>query len=144
MKEVKYIPLDLVKADKNPNIIWKVKDVSQDKRGNVLYRVVAAEDNDAFIYLYEHQIVPVPLTPKILKKNGWERNGGDSYLKYSLYRVFFDVCHVYTLKYYEGSTSKYFDFISKDSKCFYKSNIMYCHQLQHLLFGLGLPMDLKV
>jgi hypothetical protein len=144
MKEVKYIPLDLVKADKNPNIIWKVKDVSQDKRGNVLYRVVAAEDNDAFIYLYEHQIAPVPLTPKILKKNGWERNGGDSYLKYSLYRVFFDVCHVYTLKHYEGSTSKYFDFISKDSKCCYKSNIMYCHQLQHLLFGLGLPMDLKV
>lgn len=42
------------------------------------------------------------------------------------------------------STFKYFDFISEHSKCCYKSNIMYCHQLQHLLFGLGLPMDLKV
>ena len=134
MKEVKYIPLDLVKADKNPNIIWKVKDVSQDKRGNVLYRVVAAEDNDAFIYLYEHQIAPVPLTTEILEKNGWVKDycigNEDRYAKYDF---------LYISYYRNNNTTKLFV-----KGLTLLSNIKYVHQLQHLLFGLGLPMDLKV
>lgn len=134
MVEVKYIPGDLVMHQ------GKVTTV-RECRGDYYVLNCQHSKEDAVYYT---DLKLVQLTPKILKKNGWERNGGDSYLKYSLYRVFFDVCHVYTLKHYEGSTSKYFDFISKDSKCCYKSNIMYCHQLQHLLFGLGLPMDLKV
>lgn len=134
MNKLEYIPGDLVMYQ------GKVTTV-RECRGNYYVLNCQHSIEDAVYYT---DLKPVQLTPKILKKNGWERNGGDSYLKYSLYRVFFDVCHVYTLKHYEGSTSKYFDFISKDSKCCYKSNIMYCHQLQHLLFGLGLPMDLKV
>lgn len=134
MKEVKYIPLDLVKADKSPNIIWKVKDVSQDKRGNVLYRVVAAEDNDAFIYLYEHQIAPVPLTPEILEKNGWGKDycigNEDRYVKYDF---------LYISYYRNDNTTKLFV-----KGLTLLSNIKYVHQLQHLLFGLGLSMNLKV
>lgn len=165
MEEVKYIPGDLVMTNGVPlgtakDIVYRVTSSDPSKTlklddGTVLKGVVCLENIEGAEFgekgylsgdccAWVKDIAPIPLTPKILKKNGWERNGGDSYLKYSLYRVFFDVCHVYTLKHYEGSTSKYFDFTSKDSKCCYKSNIMYCHQLQHLLFGLGLPMNLKV
>lgn len=135
--EQKFIIGDIVKYDNKIMIIKEPRDGSH-------FDLSCPKEGLVYCLVDVDEIKPMEITPKILKKNGWERNGGDSYLKYSLYRVFFDVCHVYTLKHYEGSTSKYFDFISEDSKCCYKSNIMYCHQLQHLLFGLGLPMDLKV
>lgn len=135
--EQKFIIGDIVKYDNKIMIIKEPRDGSH-------FDLSCPKEGLVYCLVDVDEIKPMEITPKILKKNGWERNGGDSYLKYSLYRVFFDVCHVYTLKHYEGSTSKYFDFISKDSNCCYKSNIMYCHQLQHLLFGLGLPMDLKV
>ena len=138
MKEVKYIPLDLVKADKNPNIIWKVKDVSQDKRGNVLYRVVAAEDNDAFIYLYEHQIASIHLTPEILEKNGWYK---EPYENVTWYKYRTDKSNLYICK---DSFNKKDWLVCVDLDKHYIANINYVHQLQHLLFGLGLPMDLKV
>lgn len=138
MKEVKYIPLDLVKADKNPNIIWKVKDVSQDKRGNVLYRVVAAEDNDAFIYLYEHQIAPVPLTPEILEKNGWFE---DSFL--DSYKSFYKNDRNYPSLHGQQTKDGYIYDVDFGEETII-TNIKYVHQLQHLLFGLGLSMDLKV
>ena len=137
MKEVKYIPLDLVKADKNPNIIWKVKDVSQDKRGNVLYRVVAAEDNDAFIYLYEHQIASVPLTPEILEKNGWKtQNGWFYYLdvrKGFISYIDIDFQH-------KSGSGKLLVKLNKDSLL----EIEYVHQLQHLLYGLGINHEMEV
>ena len=138
MKEVKYIPLDLVKADKNPNIIWKVKDVSQDKRGNVLYRVVAAEDNDAFIYLYEHQIAPVPLTPEILEKNGWFE---DSFL--DSYKSFYKNDRIYPSLHGQNTQNGYaFDIDIGETNIM--TNVKYVHQLQHLLFGLGLNSEMEV
>lgn len=138
MKEVKYIPLDLVKADKNPNIIWKVKDVSQDKRGNVLYRVVAAEDNDVFIYLYEHHIAPIPLTPEILEKNGWNKESSENVTWYK-YRT--DKSYLYICK--DSFNNKgWLVCVALDKH--YIANINYVHQLQHLLFGLGLNREMEV
>lgn len=148
MKEVKYIPLDLVKADKNPNIIWKVKDVSQDKCGNILYRVVAAEDNDAFIYLYEHQIASVPLTPEILEKNGWKKK--------VMSRGILNSHWVYTKPeieeygyfpiYIEKGIGKEFDVypFAYNKSCTQITYIKYVHELQHLLFGLGLNSEMEV
>lgn len=148
MKEVKYIPLDLVKADKNPNIIWKVKDVSQDKCGNILYRVVAAEDNDAFIYLYEHQIASVPLTPEILEKNGWKKK--------VMSRGILNSHWVYTKPdieeygyfpiYIEKGIGKEFDVypFTYNKSCTQITYIKYVHELQHLLFGLGLNSEMEV
>ena len=138
MKEVKYIPLDLVKADKNPNIIWKVKDVSQDKHGNVLYRVVAAEDNDAFIYLYEHQIASVPLTSEILEKNGWDKEPSENV---TLYKYSTDKSNLYICK--DSFNNKdWLVCVALDKYCV--ANINYVHQLQHLLFGLGLNLEMEV
>lgn len=140
MKEVKYIPGDLVKADKYPNIIWKVKDVSQDKRGNVLYRVVAAEDNDAFIYLYEHQIAPVPLTPEILEKNGWVKDThhhcldeipAEAYEKKDFPLTYFNV--TFGKKRIQASHDSLF-----------VRNLKYVSDLQHLFFGLGINHEMEV
>lgn len=154
MKEVKYIPLDLVKADKNPNIIWKVKDVSQDKRGNVLYRVVAAEDNDAFIYLYEHQIAPIPLTPEILEKNGWKKSIGWSYVGsekrgYQFSKelddkwVELDRMTYGDLQICQCENLRDWSYINECNH-YFRFDFTYVHELQHLLFGLGLSMNLKV
>lgn len=82
-------------------------------------------------------IVPIPITPKILEKNGWRTQNRWYY--------YLDVA--------EGFIS----YIGIDFK--YKSNkghlyvevdgnnmveIQYCHELQHFLFGLGLNSEMEV
>ena len=145
MNKLEYIPEDLVKSDNNTKILLKVRDLTKGKRGDVLYRLVAAEDNDVVIYLSEHQITPIPLTPDILEKNGWKRNGGQYSFTYKPYagdkveligffiEMFKDVHDILKHRYFQ---------ITHEDKivcgCFY------IHQLQHLLFGLGLNHEMKV
>ena len=83
----------------------------------------------------------VPITPEILEKNGWDKEPSEN------------------VTWYKYSTDKSNLYICKDSfnnkdwlVCValdkhYVANIIninYVHQLQHLLFCLGLPMGLKV
>ena len=89
-------------------------------------------------------IVPIPLTPAILEKNGWKRNGG----QYS-----------FTFKSYTGDKVEYIGFFIEMFKNVHKmlkykyfqiflenKNIygcFYVHQLQHHLFGLGLNSEME-
>lgn len=61
------------------------------KKGDVL----VSEDNDAFIYLYEHQVAPIPLTPEILEKNGWNKEPSENVTWYK-YRT--DKSNLYICK----------------------------------------------
>lgn len=133
---MKYIPGDLVKSNNNPNIIWKVKDVSQNKRNNILYRLISIEGNKVFIY-FEHQITPIQLTPDILRANGWKTQNKKYYFltinKGFVANIGIDFEH-------KSSNGNLYVEINGSNM----AEIQYCHQLQHLLFGLGLPFDLKV
>lgn len=83
-------------------------------------------------------IVPIPLTPEILEKNGWKKEPSENVTWY---------------KYCTGKSNLY---ICKDSfnnkdwlVCVgldkhYIANILYVHQLQNLLFGLWLDSDMIV
>lgn len=79
-------------------------------------------------------IATIPLTPEILKKNWWGKDycigNEDRYAKYDF---------LYISYYRNDNTTKLFV-----KGLTLLSNIKYVHQLQHLLFGLGLSMDLKV
>ena len=145
MNKLEYIPEDLVKSSNNSKILLKVRDLTKGKRGDILYRLVAAEDNDVVIYLSEHQITPIPLTPEILKKNGWKRNGGQYSFTYKPYagdkveligffiEMFKDV--------HDMLKHRYFQITHEDKVicgCFY------VHQLQHYLFGLGINNEMEV
>lgn len=90
-----------------------------------------------------HELIePIRLTPQILEDNGWvkgelkkEDNACDSYYPYSKKGC------IVELRYYP-SCDMFLTYIGQEALM----NILflYVHQLQHLLFGLGLSSNLKV
>ena len=76
---------------------------------------------------HQLELSGVPLTPEILKKNGWQEGYGIYYYE--------DITVVYIDNYYWIVGLKEIDdFLHID----------YVHQLQHLLFGLGLNSEMEV
>lgn len=138
MKEVKYIPGDLIKSDRIPNSIWKIEEVLQDKYWEALYRCVDARNDIYCTNLYKHRIVPIPLTPEILEKNGWYKEPSENVTWYK-YRT--DKSYLYICK--DSFNNKdWLVCVALDKH--YVANINYVHQLQHLLFGLGLNYEMEV
>ena len=81
------------------------------------------EYNDAYFFreVRPQDLVPIPLTYEMLEKNGWKWDGQD----------FVGACLLYP----EGN---YFVFDA------FRTKIKYVHQLQHLLFGLGIDFDFNL
>lgn len=135
MDKLEYIPGDLVKY--NGNIITI-------ENSDGYYATYYDEDE----YLQEinvNAIEGIPLTPAILEKNGWKRNGGQYSFTYKPYagdkveligffiEMFKDV--------HDMLKHRYFQITHEDKVicgCFY------VHQLQNFLFGLGLNHKMKV
>ena len=130
MEKVKYIPGDLIKSDRIPDSIWKIEEVLQDKYWGALYRCVDAINDICCTDLYKHQIVPVPLTSEILKKNEWKEVGLDVF------------------EHPDNSLIEVCPYSVQCSEVYYDNELLlefdYVHQLQHLLLGLGLDSNLKV
>lgn len=144
MCEVKYISGDLVQLKQMPNTVCTVIGVMSKfnipkivEKKPPIYEIIIG-NNEGLIYLNEEDIIGMPLTPKTLETNGWIET----------------LCEIHNSK-FKGFEQKMFHMILeykptyKGFSVFYwgeflTSNIEYVHQLQHLLFGLGLPMDLKV
>lgn len=138
MKEVKYIPGDLIKSDRIPNSIWKIEEVLQDKYWEALYRCVDARNDIYCTNLYKHRIVPIPITPEILEKNGWNKEPSEN-VTWCKYRT--DKSNLYICK--DSFNNKdWLVCVALDKH--YIANINYVHQLQHLLFGLGLNLEMEV
>lgn len=138
MKEVKYIPGDLIKSDRIPHSIWKIEEVLQDKYWEALYRCVDARNDICCTDLYKHRIVPIPITKEILEKNEWYKEPSENVTWYK-YRT--DKSYLYICK--DSFNNKdWLVCVALDKH--YVANINYVHQLQHLLFGLGLNLEMEV
>lgn len=141
MKETKYIPGDLVMF-KNPfepsdTCVGIVKFL-----GNISDIILLCPYTNLNLecFIKVENIQGIPITPEILEKNGWKRTQifiDDDGLEFHTY---IDDERCLDLQYYP-QYKKFAAFICKQEVL---SDIEYVHQLQHLLFGLGLPMDLKV
>lgn len=125
-----YISGDLVMTKTKTNnfipngVVCKFVDyVAIDK---VLIRTIIGIDN--FI-VGKGQIVPIPLTPSILEKNGWEHKD-DIYFKEFPHRklVIMD----------ENA------YIINECCSMFLCPVKFVPQLQHLLFGLGLNSEMEV
>lgn len=78
----------------------------------------------------------VPITPEILEKNGWEKDEEASFKTQLYYRM-------------KGMNRSIVIIIRKDTlrivyNCICLKIIQYIHELQHLLFGLGLNSEMEV
>lgn len=152
MDKLEYIPGDLVMTNGVPlgtaqNVVYRVTSSDPSKTlklddGTVLKGVVCLENIEGAEFgdkgyllgdscAWVKDIVPIPLTPEILEKNGWKKpDGFDSYWldKIGLLQDG-DVWHSAL-----GSTKIAITL----------SNIQYVHELQHLLFGLGINHEMEV
>lgn len=91
----------------------------------------------------EEELSPILLTPEILEKNGWDKDNSKFYE--------YDDDPEYENRYFNWTYNLTLDL---DDCSVYKgtSGILYCllsevkyvHQLQHLLFGLGVNHDMEV
>lgn len=95
--------------------------------------------DDGFLFCdsgaWVKDIVPIPLTPSILEKNGWKKDD------YDLYRL---------------PTKRAYLYITKDTKIndeflvcvglymHYLASVSFVHELQHLLYGLKYNSEMEV
>lgn len=131
MDKLEYIPGDLC------IVKGKVESVCEVDRDNDFS---ITTDQHPFIRLSE--VKPIPLTPEILEKNGWKkevmsRGIKNSHLVYTKPDI---EEYGYFPIYIEKGIGKEFDVypFTCNNVCTQIAYIKYVHQLQHLLFGLGL------
>lgn len=154
MKEVKYIPGDLVMTNGVPlgtakDVVYRVtssdpsKTLELDDR-TVLKGVVRLDNLEGAKFgdkgyllgdcgAWVKDIVPIPLAPAILEKNGWEKEkyGLSYYKKESSTLEFRLICKTYGWTLRCGNK----DLIEK---------VEFIHQLQHILFGLNINNEMEV
>lgn len=127
MNKLEYIPGDLC------IVKGKIESVCEVDRDNDFS---ITTDQHPFIRLSE--VKPIFLTPEILEKNGWFE---DSFL--DSYKSFYKNDRNYPSLHGQQTKDGYIYDVDFGEETII-TNIKYVHQLQHLLFGLGLSMDLKV
>jgi hypothetical protein len=126
MDKLEYIPGDLVMVKKSAlqfakDKIFKV--ISSLSGGFV--KVVMLNDSSTTYSISNNAIRPIPLTPEILKKNGYEK--------------FFEK-NVNNIRLTIELSENIYVAINR----IFIMEIHYIHELQHLLFGLGLKHEMEV
>ena len=159
MDKLEYIPGALVMTNGVPlgtakDVVYRVTSSDPSKTlklddGTVLKGVVCLENiewteiGDKGYLLgdccaWVKDIAPIPLTPEILEKNGWDKDPSENVTWYK-YRT--DKSNLYICK--DSFNNKdWLVCVALDKHCV--ANINYVHQLQHLLFGLGLNLEMEV
>lgn len=156
MDKLEYIPGDLVMTNGVPcgtakDVVYRVT-LSDPSRtfehddGTELKGVVRLENlegvefgDKGFLFgdccAWVKDIVPIPLTSEILEKNGWKNDG------YDWYRLPTKRAYLYITK--DITTlGEFLVCVGLDRHNL--ASINFVHQLQHLLFGLGLNSEMEV
>lgn len=132
MDKLEYIPGDLVMVKESALRFAKDKTfkvISSLISGFV--KVVMLNDSNITSTISNNTIRPIPLTSEILEKNGWRSINGKYALKIKN-------ANYVVLEFTEDGIYTY---INENTILF---TIKYIHELQHLLFGLGLNSEMEV
>lgn len=166
MDKIEYIPGDLVMTNGVPlgsakNVVYRVTSSDPSKtlelddetvlKGVVrLENIEGAEFGDkGYLFgdscAWVKDIVPIPITPEILEKNGWSREGGVFGVSPDFKKIIDDPARK---KGYITCLSVY-PFFDKDGFSFFYNNqklaiIHYIHELQHILYGLKINSEMEV
>ena len=136
----KYIPGDIVYNHKKEII----RITSSYLKGTKLFYYRDGE----YGWIREDAIAPIPLTPEILEKNGWVKEVMCRGIKNShwVYTKPDIEEYGYFPIYIEKGIGDEFDVYpyTDNQVCTQIAYIKYVHQLQHLLFGLGLNSEMEL
>lgn len=137
----KYIEGDVVMYD---NKIMVIKE----PRGGSHFDLSCPKEGLVYCLVDIDEIKPVSLTPEILEKNGWKKEVMSRGVKNShwVYTKTDIEEYGYFPIYIEKGIGKEFDVypFTDNNVCKQIAYIKYVHQLQHLLFGLGLNSEMEV
>lgn len=146
---IEYIPGDLVMVNESAlrfakDKIFKV--ISSLSGGFV--KVVMLNDSSTTYSISNNAVRPIPLTSEILEKNGWVKEVMSRGVKNShwVYTKPDIEEYGYFPIYIEKGIGKEFDVypFTGNHVCKQIAFIKYVHELQHLLFGLGLNSEMEV
>ena len=138
MDKLEYIPGDLVKFATNT---YTIVNFEENFLHNKICYALISTNSTKTSFVADRDILPIPLTTEILEKNGWKiedvnpNDLSNIVGKGIMYRAIKD---------------KEILFFHKGASVFTcplnwrKIEIRYVHQLQHLLFGLGLNSEMEV
>lgn len=111
-------------------------------------KVVMLNDSSTTYSISNNAVRPIPLTPEILEKNGWVKEVMSRGVKNShwVYTKPDIEEYGYFPIYIEKGIGKEFDVypFTNNNVCTQIAYIKYVHELQHLLFGLGLNSEMEV
>lgn len=141
MDKLEYIPGDLVMVKKSALQFAKDKifKVISSLSGGFL-KVVMLNDSSTTYSISNNAIRPIPLIPVILEKNGWDFTGYQMNNNGSMLNIYGKRDILPCLYYYYATE----DFIVYICGKVALPNMKYIHELQHLLFGLGLNSEMEV
>ncbi len=142
MDKLEYIPGDIVKIEygEATGKIGFVTNTFLRRKG--CYSLVVfigkgfeGSSKDDWIQTYNDEVSPIPLTTEILEKNGWKDDGYDWY-KFPTKRAYLYITKDIT------TLGEFLVCVGLDRHNL--ASINFVHQLQHLLFGLGLNSEMEV
>lgn len=137
----KYIEGDVVMYDNKVMVVKEPRDGSH-------FDLSCPKEGLVYCLVDIDEIKPVSLTPEILEKNGWKKEVMSRGVKNShwVYTKPDIEEYGYFPIYIEKGIGDEFDVypFTDNNVCKQIAYIKYVHQLQHLLFGLGLNSEMEV
>ena len=107
------------------------------------YYATYYDENESLQEVNVNVIEGIPITPEILEKNGWDKEGNDG-SDFSLSEAFMgddeDNYTCFQLYYQNKKDGWVIDMRGEPLKF----EIHYIHELQHLFFGLGINHEMEV
>ena len=132
MEKLEYIPGDLVKFATNT---YTIVNFEENFLQNKICYALISTNSTKTAFVADRDILPIPLTPEILEKNGWKNDG------YDWYRLPTKRAYLYITK--DITTlGEFLVCVGLDRHNL--ASVNFVHQLQHLLFGLGLNSEMEV
>lgn len=130
-----YIPGDLVMVKKSALQFAKDKifKVISSLNGGFL-KVVMLNDSSKTYSISNDAIRPIPITPEILEKNGWKRVDDEP--------INFEIEYFGTE--FSNGVNIFYNVLTDIYRYDKHTILIYIHEIQHLLFGLGLNHKMKV
>lgn len=141
MDKLEYIPGDLVMVKESALQFAKDKifKVISSLSGGFI-KVVMLNDSSTTYSISNNAIRPIPLTTEILEKNGWEFMGHQVDFGGFLFDIYSKRDILPYLYYYYATK----DFSVSICGEIALPDMKYVHELQHLLFGLGINHEMEV
>lgn len=142
MNELKYIPGDLVRFATNT---YTIVNFGENFLQSKIYALISTNSTKT-AFVADRDILPIPLTPAILERNGWDKEEKDGSV-FSLSEAFMggdkdDEDNYTCFQLYYQNKEDGWDIDMRGEQL--KHEIHYVHELQHLFFGLGIYHEMEV